>query len=288
LSFKRIIPFLVLAAILCGCEDSSKNNQDEQQVRLTKMLDERRYDDVIHLIESDPSASAAFPDLLAMGYLGKSGFEPLAFAENILAAQTADPALDHLIAGCDLSALDGASVQPQVRCVLRRLWAHLPDPDDVNFAKARDLFRAAYPTAASTPVQYNVLIGVVESVSVLSRLGRIALQYDAINVSQTLPSQSDVDRIFSQLKLAADEALRVLTRASYGGSKISGLLTGLKKVPLIQNTGITVEWLQATEIPLVIQFINDPNNGVESDVVKAALLQFLDQVIAGLQAPVAV
>jgi hypothetical protein len=284
LKFKQVVSgvagLLVLATV-SGCSGSSSQAQahDQQQVRLTKMLDSRRYDDVIHLIESDSSAQTAFPDLLAMAYLGRSGFEPLEFASSILAQQADNAALNQLIPGCDPSPIQRSSAQMTVRCVLKRLWAHLPNADEADFSKARDLFRAAYPTPQNTPAQYNALIGLVEAASALSRLGEVALKYDEVEAT---PTQADVDEIFGQIQLAADEAQRTLTRVSFGGSKLSQLLTGLENEPLIQNTGISAAWLENTELPLVIQFANNPDNSVETDAVKAALLQTLDQIVNGL------
>jgi hypothetical protein len=89
--------------------------------------------------------------------------------------------------------------------------------------------------------------------------------------------------LFTQVSLAADEAVRTLNRAEHSISPISKFLTGIESEPLFSGSGLSLSWLESTEMPLLIRFATDPSNTPESDTVKAALLQLLDQVVSELK-----
>ena len=72
------------------------------------MIDERKYENVIRLVEEDPAASKdpRFTVYSAMAHLALSGFEPLAFAEKVLDAQTVlKPEYAKLVPNCNMEVV---------------------------------------------------------------------------------------------------------------------------------------------------------------------------------------
>jgi hypothetical protein len=272
--------FMIFIFWLPGCGTSSDQDHVNQDARLTKMLDEQRYEDVIHLIESDSNGTSDFPQLLAMAYLGKSGFVPLELASQVMAAQTESiPGLDDMVPSCDSGEIQRFQQIP-IPCMLKRIWAHIPDADNPDFSKARSLFRSTYPDPASTPAKYNTLIGAVEAASALSRLGAVALKYYKIDPSNI--TAGDIGYLVIETSECADEALRTLQRAQHSIEPVSQLLTGLNQEPLLVNFGAGIEWGEATGLPSLIQF-SSGFNGADQDAVKSALVQLLGQVVATLK-----
>jgi len=267
---------LCAAFLASACESSSEREQGNQELRLTKMIDERRYSDVIYLIESDPTANSAFQGLLGMAYLGRAGFEPVRFGSQVLASQpAADPKLERLITGCDAGPITSPS-QVNLKCVLKRIWSFLPDPDGADFAKSRGIFLAAYPNAKTTSPEYNTLIGTVEAASALARVEKLLLQYDGIDPAKV--SDAQVLQLLAELQQTASEALETLKRARYSVRKVSELLTGMDKQPLFSGEDINIQWLESTGLPLLIQFASVVADGAQPDDVREPLIQILNQL----------
>jgi hypothetical protein len=268
----------MLAISACGCQSSADRDQADQELRLTKLIDQRRYSEVIRLIEGDTAGSAAFQALLGMAYLGRAGFEPVRFGAQVLSAQAGtDAKLDRLIDSCDSGAIQTPG-QLGFRCVLKRIWAHLPDPDGADFAKSRMVFLAAYPQPESTAPAYNTLIGTVEAVAALSRLEKLIVHYQGLDPSKI--SDDDINFLFKQVQLTSVDALQTLQRARHSVRKISEMITGMDQQPLFSGLDINVQWLESTGLPEVITFttgISDESRAVE---FKDELLQVLDMIVA--------
>lgn len=226
-----------------------------QHARFTKMIDQRRYEDVIRILErpSDPEAPGRlrFRGLLAMAHLGQSGFEPLRFAGRVLAPQsTADPALDQLVPGCNakaLSRLDSVSLP----CLLKRVWSQLPDANDPDFARARSILREEYADLKKASMAQNTLAAIVESASALSRVSRILLRH------QLRPTPTEEDLVFyvTEALAAADEARRVLERVPYASPKLSELLMGVENQFLFARVGLNPVWVRETGVPLLLELV---------------------------------
>jgi hypothetical protein len=286
LRFKQLRTVVLACAILlgaCGCQTSAEREHANQQLRFTKLIDERRYGEVIQLIESDSgsSADASLQGLLGMAYLGRGGFEPVRFGSQVLAAQSeTDANLERLIPDCDSGALKSPG-QLAIRCVLKRIWTFLPDPDGSDFAKAKRVLEAAYPQPENATAELNTLIGTVEAASALARMERLIVRYESMDPSKA--ADEDVVVLFKQIQLTAADALKTVQRAHYSVRKISQLLTGLEQEPLFSGEDVNVQWIESTGLPLAIQFATDVSDHAQALEVKAVLLQILDQILAAIK-----
>ena len=277
-----------MLALVSACSRSQNEDEDlengKQESRIIKMIDERRYDEVIRLLQSrqDNEKYRKLIPYLAMAHLGAAHFEPLQIAANVLAAQGSGPTdWDTLIPGCDNAAKSQYS-NLEVKCLLKRLWRNLPDANDPHFAEARRILETLFPDAASTPKKYCLLTGLVEASSVISRVGRILLRYAALD-AQAASADSEIKWIFEEISKSAGEANSSLRYAQYTARRTNELLTGLERSPLFVQNHITIAWTEETGLPLVQQIAHEGAVEPNDSIMKATLLQRLDQLIAKLR-----
>jgi hypothetical protein len=236
---KKLILMCLAAAFLQACapETADKYNTADDENDAVSLLNEHQYDKAIWLIEN---RQGTVPDdqqlrfVLAQAYLGRAGLEPLAFASRVAAAQPDTEESRSLFGKCPndkWSSLNGADV----KCIVKRVYLQAPDADNVDLARARELFRRSYPDPAAAPAWANTLIGVTEAVSVIERAGKI---YAYARKYQANGGGFDLEGFLwlqQQLKQAEAEAREALKRAKYSGDKISRLVSGLRGDQLFEH-----------------------------------------------------
>ena len=250
--FKQVcsVAWIVLICLGTSCSGAKESVQNlrNQEARLTRLIDDRRYPDVIRIVEGNAEAKASFSNLLAMAYLGNSGFEPLRFATQVVSAQELRSSeeqtqLERIFPGCDSRALQRFE-RPSVRCVLKRIWTYLPDANEPDFAQARALFRSNNEDIRATSQDLNTLIATVEAASALSRTRKIALHPDGNAVE-----------IAAEAVLAANDAIQALERIRYSTRTVSKLLTGLDLMQLFESDASgRMNWVEGTGMPLLMRF----------------------------------
>lgn len=270
---------------LCACGAPSEPTLEQQERRLIQMIDARRFSDAILMIEerSPPEAQARFQPYLAQAYLGRSGFLPMEFAARVLDAQSGAVELtDRLIPNCAREQLDPSSpLDP--RCVLWRLFRHLPAHDAPDFARARELLRAQFPDPKTTSSGYNALAGIVELASLLSATRDALLLAQAQDLSAPL-SDETTRALLADVHAAAGYAQAALTRAKWVPYfNLSRQLTGLEHDPLLRGGPINWEYVENTGIPLVIRLSSPSAGDLTTRVGRGILLARLREFAAQLQ-----
>jgi|GEM_PF-3700119 len=242
---------LLLIFVVVGCAPKSieEYHTAQSEEEITRLLNEREYQKAIFLVESK---HGKFPEdkniafLLGQAYLGKVGFEPLLVASRVSAEQSfGSREAKLLFPDCKagrLKEVKGA----EVLCLLKRIYLHVPGADREEFTRARELFRRAYPNPAASPEWVNVLIGMVETSSVIQRIGSIyvfvlALDQNGQGASR-MPTDEELQWLVRQLKRALSESSQALNRADHSGKKISQFLTGSQEAELFQKARSAIKW----------------------------------------------
>ena len=272
---------------LAACGSPSAPTLEQQERRLIQMIDERRFSDAILMIEerSPPEAQSRFQPYLAQAYLGRSGFLPMEFAASVLDAQNdAREEVDLLIPGCAREQLNtSATLDP--RCVLWRLFRHLPKYDSSDFARARELFRAQFADPKKTTSGYNALTGIVELASLLSALREALLLAQAQDPNLPLADET-VRAVLAHVHAAAGFAQTTLARAKWVPYfNLSRQLTGLERDTILRGGPINWEYVENTGIPLVLRLSSPSAGDLTSRIGRGVLLSRLREFAAALQVP---
>lgn len=280
-----LAPFL-LALSLAGCmgQDNAPSDEDLQEERVVRLIDERRYGDAIRLLEpamQDPGKKDRFGLELVEAHLGAAGFEPLRFATRILGAQpglddTSASRLDAIIPSCPGDAIRNGTTLPS-RCWMKRLFTHLPEADDPHLSRARDLLRdlAADPEKAAP--RANLFAAVVETASAISRTGTLLRQYQALDPDTVTDEQ--LQDFFRQTGRIAAEARRGLQCARHSDYRVVRILTGIEDAPVFRKTGVSLELIENTGIPLLIRVTDAAaKDSMEGTVTRIILLQAIEEL----------
>jgi hypothetical protein len=229
---KLVLPIIGLAALVlsaCAPETADKYNSVDNEDEAVSLLNEHKFDKAVWLIEN---RNGQVPEnqklrfLLAQAYLGQVGIEPLAFAAKVSGEQPDTIELRGLFPKCTNDHLDSFK-GAEASCILKRVYAQAPDSDRREFARARDLFLKAYPDAALTPAWANTLIGMVETISVIQRAGKIYTYARKYKESGNRFDPMGFLWLQKQIRLAEGEAREALNRARFSGDKISRLVSGI-------------------------------------------------------------
>ncbi len=243
--------FVILLFAVAGCAPKSieEYHTAQSEEEITRLLNEREYQKAIFLVESKhgknpDDKNVAF--LLGQAYLGKVGFEPLKVASLVSAEQSfGSREARMLFPDCKSTRVKEVNGD-EILCLLKRIYLHVPGADREEFTRARDLFRRAYPDAASSPEWVNILIGMVETASVIKRIGTIyvfVLDLGPDNARRT-PTDEELRWLVRQVKRSVTESTHALNRADHSGKKISQLLTGSKEAELFQKAKTAIGWAE--------------------------------------------
>jgi hypothetical protein len=233
-----LLAVTLLGATLPGCapESVDRYHTGESSEEIVSLLNEREYGKAIWLIENregkNPEGETAY--LLGQAYLGRAGFEPLGFAAKVSDAEPDTEAARILFPKCPrerLSSLSGV----EMKCLLKRVYLHAPAVDNSDFARARALFRKAYPNPELAPQWVNTLIGMVETISVVKRAGDLYVYAKNFDGNPMNVNKTEIKWFQRQGKEAFAEAKEALGRANHAGEKISKILTGTKANELFER-----------------------------------------------------
>ncbi len=258
---KRLLLSLTLFAVLSSCapDSVSRYSTAERSEEVVGLLNKREYQKAIWLLENrvgrEPEGEDAY--LLAQAYLGQAGFEPLAFAASLTEPEPDTEAARALFPQCPKGRLESHTGVP-MKCILKRVYLRAPRPDQPDFARARHLLRRAYPDAASAPDWVNTLIGVVETMSLVGRVGDVYVFAKGQNPTAILiQGQARLPWLKSQGKAAREEGRQAIARARHSGSKISGLLSRSRADVWFEQVDGTVAYAEEVGLPRFLDFVRD-------------------------------
>lgn len=281
----RLSLALAATAILSACAPDSVSSYQtgETTQEATALLNGRQYQKVIWLIENrhpgeDPEGNDAY--LLAQAYLGKSGVEPLAFAADVSRAEPDTEAARKLFPMCPKGELKTHRGVP-MKCLLKRVYLRAPRADDPDFARARFLLRRAYPDPARTPEWVNTLIGLVETISLVSRAGDVYLLGKGQSPTGLLmTAQARLPWLKNHGRRAREEARFAIERARHSGPKISGLLTGSKADVWFEQIDGTVVYAETVGLPKFLDFVRDNVLKANDEIKYGEMLDRLRDLVA--------
>lgn len=264
--------FLLAALLLTACapETAERYHTGETAEDIVALFNEREYGKAIFLLEQRHGKDPESPEiafLLGEAYLGRAGFEPLAFAAKVSGPESR---AGSLFPKCPSSELRKFSGDP--KCLLERVYLHAPDADRGDFARARALLRRAYPEASRTPAWANTLIGLVETVSFVKRAGDL-FRYAKGLRSESRPSDRELLWLKAQGKESLREAQESLARAAHAGPKIARLLTGLRDNAWFQSTEKGIHFASRLGLSRFLDFLRDHLLGPSDEIRYGELLE---------------
>lgn len=251
--------FCIIALNACAPDTSDKYNSANNLEDVISLLNEKEYGKAIWLIETKYGTKPANPEMayvLGQAYLGRAHFEPLAFAAAVSGPQDfSSPKAKALFPNCGEEPF---SKKMDVKCVLKRVYLLSPAVDGNDFAHARELFRYAYPNPQQTPPWINTLIGIVETVSLVKRVGDLYCyaKGQKINTIYDLYfTVKDVPWLKRTATEAINEARFAVDRAENSSDKISKLLSGYKEDVWFQRIDGAVKFGERMGLPKTLDFI---------------------------------
>jgi hypothetical protein len=145
-----------------------------------------------------------------------------------------------------------------MKCLLKRVYLHAPTVDNSDFARARALFRKAYPDPAAAPQWVNTLIGMVETISVVKRAGDLFLYAKRLEgKSLGGVNPASIKWLQRQGKEALLEAKEALGRANHAGEKISKILTGTKANEWFERIEGTMKFAKTVGLSRFLDFVRE-------------------------------
>ncbi len=270
--------WLLLAFLFVGCgsEKANRYNTGEDKEEIISLLNEREFSKAIWLIENqnkNPEGETAY--LLAQAYLGRAGIEPLAFAAKVAGPELESEAAKVLFPKCPTGAIKSADQIP-IKCLLKRVYLYAPNADLPDLARARLLFRKAYPDASVSPAWINTLIGTVELISLVKRAGDLFVYAKGVRSVQSLSfGPGDLEWLKAQGKNSLLEAKETLARANHSGEKISRLVTGNKANEWFTRVDGAIGFAETVGLARFLDFVRE-NLLKASDEIKYA--ETLDQL----------
>jgi hypothetical protein len=248
----------LLALTACSPKSVDDYHTAENDEQIVRMLNSRDYGKAIWEIESQngkmpEDKNTAF--LLGQAYLGQAGFEPLETAAKVTATQDFSGAdARAMLPSCPSVEL-GPLKDADPLCLLKRVYFNVPDPDSNNMVRARALFRHAYPDPGSAPEWVNIVIGVIETASVVKRAGAIYLLAKRTIDDGGQPSDAQFRFLARQMKLLLEEADQALSRANHAGNKISQMLTGSGGADWFSRVSDGVRWANTLGLANLIDLV---------------------------------
>jgi hypothetical protein len=276
MTFRILFVIAVLFSAGCG-RDYTYELQEEN---IIKLIDQRKYGEVVDILEPHAATKLNLVPYLAEAHLGLAHFEPINMAGPILSGQgVMNPALDKIFPRCFNVRLQKFD-QISVPCMVKRLIQTLPSSQDPNFARARHLLRNYYPNPMYVEHKYNLLIGAVELGSAISRLGELAVYYKSLNADSL--DKSQVKTLLVMAEETVNYAAQAMYRARYSGKSITQLLTGIKTVEFLYATGNDFQLDAGTGIPSLNILSDSKNKSLETDVLRVLVVQNIDRMIEKL------
>lgn len=288
---RLLLTFTAALTLLAACapEHADRYTNAETDTEVVGLLNARRYGKAIFLLESrvgkDPAGEPAF--LLAQAYLGRAGFEPLAFAAAVAGPMPENEAARALFPECDRTTLAKVNTK-EWKCLLKRVYLQAPAADGADFARARLLLRRAYPDPAAAPEWVNSLVGLVETVSLVRRAGDLFLYADA-QLKQPSPERGprDLPWLKKHTKEALVEGEGALQRAKYSGEKVSRLLTGAKAYDWFERVEGGVAFAKALGLPRFMDFLREQALKPGDEIRYGETLDQIRDLLASLEKPAA-
>jgi hypothetical protein len=282
---KLTLLLLPLALAACAPESVDRYQTGESSAELTSLLNEREYGKVIWLIESregrEPVGEDAY--LLAQAYLGRAGLEPLAFAASVTAPEIESELSAKIFPKCAKDRIDSVKQLP-MKCVLKRVYLRAALLDGNDLARARLLFRRAYPDPATSPQWVNTLIGVVEMVSLVRRVGDVYLYARRFEKGGDRPILPDIPWVQTQGREALIEAREALGRANHAGEKTARLLSGAKANEWFERVEGTIQFAREIGLARFLDFVRENLLKAEDEIRYGEKLDKLREILEQIDA----
>jgi len=255
-----VLPLLCAFLFSCAPESVSRYHTAENEEEIVSLLNERKYDKAVWLIENrhgkNPNGKLGY--LLGQAYLGKAGIEPLEFASRVTEPEPDSESARIIFPGCPKERITSLS-KIETKCLLKRVYLRAPAADNPDFVKARQLLRQSYPDPASTPEWINTLIGMTETISLVRRAGDLYLYSKGFKSAKIALAfnLSDARWLHTQGKEAMNDAREALARANHSGEKISIFLSGTKANEWFDRIDGTVEYAKAVGLSRFLDFVRE-------------------------------
>lgn len=199
--------------------------------------------------------------LLAQAHLGMAHFELFSFVDAVMRTQSPSDQIDLAVTPqCDSSAMSKLEGY-DLRCLMYRIMAHLPEAGNADFVQAEQILQQAFPVAKSTPMEVNFLIACVElgtalidARTILDRQTIANLKY--LRLDQPYgQSEAEFKPIVHNIKGFLRGMSEGFTRARYSYQKVNRIVVSVNGKPLIKIGHKTLAFSDQVDVPELLHFI---------------------------------
>ncbi len=253
-------PLLTASLLLLGtaCSLSPPNGADLNEAQSEQFLNQRRYGELIARLEEQSSRgplSEKQRKNLGEAYLGRSGFELLAFADRVVSpipAAQASGFVGQIFPSCPLNTRFDIA-RDAGTCLIRRLFALAPQTQSGDFLRGRQILRDLYPEPENTPVSTNTFLGTLDVLTAFS-LAREAIDALITTPVAQLAEPTQLRAVHLLLKDFRENSRRALARAQFSEEQISQALTRMKHDTVFRLTERGLDFVTDTAFPYLHDF----------------------------------
>jgi len=274
---------------ISGCAPSNDDSNSED--RIIQMLDERRYDDVIEMIENDPDPEVkkTYSTYLVQAYLGVAHLEPLSFSNKVLARQSSSTEqdvspVDRMIPDCDPSAMSERD-EIDFRCTLWRIFRNLTRKNFSQLERASLVAQKYFDKDTESTNSINFIGAYVETLLTLHLIKETILYYDQLD--PIADSDQDISALFRLIGDTTQSAERALSRAKHVSQiKITQSISGFQDENLFtdknKNWSDQIDFRNESGIPLIRSIAYSTSQDMETIAGKVLIIRELDRFIIEL------
>ncbi len=252
--------------------------------QLTKMIDQRAYQEVLNLFPQNPTGAEA--NLIFRGYalLGIGGFEPLAIFSQIRQPQTFhDPILRELYTSsipdvrteCPNHILP-TNMKGANRCLILRLFNQIPKHSSPQLQAALRTFRLLFDQKRLGR-QDSVLLAILELSFIFSKAREAFMIYERLDEENI--SDTEVAELYALIRSTAENTERLLLHYDECTILMSKKLVGSKINLLFEkNAKGKIEFLNESGLKTFMSVTDIENIDTTAIAGRNIIIQALDQL----------
>lgn len=243
---RNIFSILFSLLLLSAC--TANHSKQSESDRLTADFDHGNYAAAMSQLENQAANNSDDQKLnlrLVQAYLGKANFVLQNMAEQTLSDQQNNAVNDDAqkIFQCSMGGIENKD-QLSMFCALVRISATVPNPDNPDLQRARQLLSERLPEERSN-ASINFFAAVVEISSMAARIRILA--------NAVLSESNDVDLIIREIKRALLNLVNGVQRVVRSYEKINQKLDGIES-SLDERWGFKVQDHRSVEDVLIFAF----------------------------------
>ncbi len=272
----------ICTAFVASCGSQEFENEVTRR-RLIAWIDERQYERVLSYVELEATEKerVAFQSLLAQAHMGLGEFEVLEILANLKGEQVMrGEAFRAMSRDCPMTAVSAKKIKSlEDRCAMVRLFNTLPNPDNPNLLRARDIWRKLQLTASPKLSDSDHLLALtLETAVLIARAGAILEEY--YELSADTMNGSDVDAVFRKIEDLARDADQWIGGVEVFPKALNLRFLGDENSALFERTiAPKLKFSAKSAIHKLLSIVDVKNESTEARFVRAKIIHKLDLIL---------